>query len=199
LPLRLPSRFALTLLSAALLSACNENGDSGITVDVTPPTITISNASLINGVVLAAPSSGTPVSFTIAAAGRIRAADNAGAVTLSVLDVVGLEKTQVILAADGTLSANNVLPSTPVGRGYVTLRARDASGNQADSRVYFDISPSTDVAAISAAPGERMVRKLTVMDSVRSAVLELPVGSVGLSGSAVLAGHEVTVTLDVTA
>ena len=199
MPLHLPSRFALTLLAAALLSACNENGDDGSVADTAKPVITINNATLGNGVVLAAPASGTPVSFTISAAGRIKATDNSGAVTLSVLDVVGLEKSQVTLAADGLLTATNVLPATPVGRGYVTLRAKDASGNTVDSRVYFDINPSTDVAALSAAPGERVVRKLTVMDAVRSAVLEIPAGVVGLSGTAVLAGNEVTVTLDLTA
>ena len=198
MPLHLPSRFALTLLAAALLSACNGNNDDGATLDITKPVITINNATLVNGVVLAAPASGTPVSFTISAAGRITATDNSGAATLSVLDVVGLDKSQVTLAADGLLTATNVLPATPVGRGYVTLRAKDASGNTTDTRVYFDISPATDVAAMNTAPGESVVRKLTVMDSVRSAVLEIPAGVVGLSGTAVLAGNEVTVTLDLT-
>jgi hypothetical protein len=73
--------FALTVLAAAL-SACNQNDDDPTALpDSAKPVIVVTNASLINGLILDATQ---PQSLIISPAGRIKATDNSGKVSLSV-------------------------------------------------------------------------------------------------------------------
>jgi hypothetical protein len=196
--------FALTVLAAAV-SACNQSNHdttppSIINIvpvkisDTTKPVLNISNASLVMGVIL--PNNATPSSFVIAPKGRITATDNNGTATLSVRNVVGLSAEQVQLAADGTLSAINILPTQAIGRGSVVVRATDASGNFSDSTVYFDISPSLSSTQATITPTQSHSFKFAVMPNVTSASVSVPNNVTGVSGQANLVGNEVVITLN---
>lgn len=196
--------FALTVLAAAL-SACNQSNNdttppSIINIvpvkisDTTKPVLNISNASLVMGVIL--PNNATPSSFVIAPKGRITATDNNGTATLSVRQVVGLSAEQVQLAADGTLSAINILPTQAIGRGSVVVRATDASGNFTDSSVYFDISPNLSSTQATLGVGQSHTFNFAIMPNITSASVAMPNNVMGVSGQAYLAGNEVVITLN---
>jgi hypothetical protein len=185
--------FALTVLAAAL-SACNQNDHDTTPPDITKPTLTITNASLVMGVIL--PNSATPSSFVIAPKGRITATDNNGTAILSVRNVVGLSAEQVQLATDGTLSAINILPTQAIGRGSVVVRATDTSGNFTDSTVYFDISPNLSSTQATLGVGQSHTFNFAIMPNVTSASVSIPNNVTGVSGQAYLAGNEVVITLN---
>lgn len=187
------SRIALTAMTVSLLLACNENSSDPISQpDMTKPVISVTNSSLVNGVVLDATK---PVSFTISPAGRIKATDNSGNVSLTVLDVVGLSKSQVALQTDGALVANNITSSTPIGRGYVLLQAKDATGNVTTQKVYFDISPVNTAATLTLTSKQSISPVFKMMENIRSAVLEMPT-TTGVSASVVLADNLLTVNVN---
>jgi hypothetical protein len=179
------------LLSVALLNGCNQN-DNDVQIDTTKPVIIITDASLVMGVVT---DSTSPVSFTIADKGRIKAVDDSGSVSLSVADVEGLSKAQVTLATDGTLTANNILATVPIGRGYVVIRATDSSGNYTDNNVYFDISPATTSTQANIAVGQSLTLRFPVMANSQQASVTLPTNPAGVSAVTNLAGNELSVTL----
>ena len=196
--------FALTVLAAAV-SACNQSNHdttppSIINIvpvkisDTTKPVLNISNASLVMGVIL--PNNATPSSFVIAPKGRITATDNNGIATLSVRNVVGLSAEQVQLAADGTLSAINILPTQAIGRGFVVVRATDTSGNFTDSTVYFDISPNLSSTQATLGVGQSHTFNFAIMPNITSASVAMPNNVMGVSGQAYLAGNEVVITLN---
>ncbi len=192
------ARFLVLLLLAAVLAGCNSNNTDAAAPDTSKPTLTLSNPSLVTGVVLAAPTSGTAVGFTIADTGRILAADNSGSYTLSLLQAVGLAKNQLTLDASGRLTAHNILPSNAIGRGRAVIRATDAAGNYADTTVYFDISPAPVAVTGSVTQGQAVELRFPISDAVVSATLSLPSTSAGVTGTAVLIGHEVVVTFNTT-
>jgi hypothetical protein len=199
MPVLHSARLPLSLLLAgALLTGCNSNHTDGSTPDTTKPTLTLNNPALITGVVLAAPGSGTPVSFTIADSGRIVASDNSGSYTLSVVEAVGLATGQLTLDGTGKLTAHDILPGNAIGRGHVVIRATDAAGNHSDTTVYFDISPAPVAATGSVTQGQALELRFPVSDAVASATLSLPGAPAGVTGNAVLAGHEVVVTFNTT-
>lgn len=196
--------FSLTVLAAAV-SACNQSNHdttppSIINIvpvkisDTTKPVLNISNASLVMGVIL--PNNATPSSFVIAPKGRITATDNNGTATLSVRQVVGLSAEQVQLAADGTLSAINILPTQAIGRGSVVVRATDASGNFSDSTVYFDISPNLSSTQATLGAGQSHTFNFAIMPNVTSASVSVQNNVTGVSGQANLVGNEVVITLN---
>ncbi len=204
LPLKLLNSSAF-LLAIALLAGCNQSNHdttppSIINIvpvkisDTTKPVLNISNASLVMGVIL--PNNATPSSFVIAPKGRITATDNNGTATLSVRQVVGLSAEQVQLAADGTLSAINILPTQAIGRGYVVVRATDSSGNYTDSKVYFDISPSTASTQANVTVGQSLTLQFPVMANSQQANVSLPTNPTGISGVANLAGNELIVSFN---
>jgi hypothetical protein len=186
------------LLAGVMLTGCNSNSTDGAIPDTTKPALTLNNPALVTGIVLAAPGSGTPVSFTIADTGRILATDNSGSYTLSVLQVVGLTAGQLTLDATGKLTAHDILPGNAIGRGHAVIRATDAAGNHSDITVYFDISPATVAAAGSVTQGQTVELRFPVSDAVASATLNLPGAPAGVTGTAVLVGHEVVVTFNTT-
>lgn len=192
------ARFPVSLLLAAVLAGCNSNNTDAAAPDTSKPTLTLSNPSLVTGVVLAAPTSGTAVGFTIADTGRILAADNSGSYTLSLLQAVGLAKNQLTLDATGKLTAHNILPSNAIGRGRAVIRATDAAGNYADTSVYFDISPAPVAVTGSVTQGQAVELRFPISDAVVSATLSLPSTPAGVTGTAVLIGHEVVVTFNTT-
>lgn len=190
--IKISSRIALTAMTVSLLLACNENSSDPISQpDITKPVISVANYSLVNGVVLDATK---PVSFTISPVGRIKATDNSGNVNLTVLDVVGLSKSQVVLQADGALVAKNITSTTLIGRGYVLLQAKDATGNMTTQKVYFDINPANSAAALTLTPEKSISSVFKVMENIRSAVLEMPT-TTGVSASVVLADNLLTVNV----
>jgi hypothetical protein len=204
LPLKLLNSSAF-LLAIALLAGCNQSNHdttppSIINIvpvkisDTTKPVLNISNASLVMGVIL--PNNATPSSFVIAPKGRITATDNNGTATLSVRQVVGLSAEQVQLAADGTLSAINILPTQAIGRGYVVVRATDSSGNYTDSKVYFDILPSTASTQANVTVGQSLTLQFPVMANSQQANVSLPTNPTGISGVANLAGNELIVSFN---
>ena len=179
---------------AAALSACNQNDHDVVTPDTIKPTLTITNASLVMGVIL--PSSATSSSFVIAPKGRITATDNNGTAALSLLKVVGLTAEQVQLAADGTITATNILPTQAIGRGYVVVRATDTSGNFSDSTLYFDISPNVSRTQPALSVGQSHTFSFAIMPNITSASVSLPSNAAGVSGQANLVGNEVVITLN---
>ena len=192
------AHFPVSLLLAAVLAGCNSNNTDAAAPDTSKPTLTLSNPSLVTGVVLAAPTSGTAVGFTIADTGRILAADNSGSYTLSLLQAVGLAKNQLTLDASGRLTAHNILPSNAIGRGRAVIRATDAAGNYTDTTVYFDISPAPVAVTGSVTQGQAVELRFPISDAVVSATLSLPSTPAGVTGTAVLIGHEVVVTFNTT-
>ena len=191
LPLKL-SDFCTVLLSVVVLAGCNQN-DHDVQSDKTKPTISITNPSLVMGVVL---DNVNAVSFTIANSGRVKATDNSGSVILSIADVVGLNKTQVQLAVDGTLTANNILSTAAVGRGYVVIRATDSSGNYTDSKVYFDISPAIASTQANVTVGQSLTLHFPVMANSQQAIVSLPTNITGISSVANLVGNELVATFN---
>lgn len=192
------AHFPISLLLAAVLAGCNSNSTDASSPDTSKPTLTLSNPSLVTGVVLAAPSSGTAVGFTIADTGRILAADNSGSYTLSLVQAVGLTIGQLNLDATGKLTAHNILPSNAIGRGHAVIRATDAAGNYTDTTVYFDISPAPVAVTGSVTQGQALELRFPISDAVVSAALNLPSAPAGVTGTAVLIGHEVVVTINTT-
>lgn len=180
------------LVSVVLLAGCNQN-DHDVQSDKTKPIFSVTNPSLVMGVVL---DSTNPVSFAIADNGRIKVTDNSGSVSLSIVDVVGLNKTQVHLTANGTLTANNILATNAIGRGYVVLRATDSSGNFTDSKVFFDISPATVSTKANVTIGQSLTLHFPVMENSQQSNISLPSNLAGISGVAILAGNELTITFN---
>jgi hypothetical protein len=192
------AHFPVSLLLAAVLAGCNSNNTDAAAPDTSKPTLTLSNPLLVTGVVLAAPSSGTAVGFTIADTGRVLAADNSGSYTLSLVQAVGLATNQLTLDATGKLTAHDILPSNAIGRGHAVIRATDAAGNYADTTVYFDISPAPVAVTGSVTQGQALELRFPISDAVVSATISLPSAPAGVTGTAVLIGHEVVVTLNTT-
>lgn len=190
--------FSVLLMLAVVLAGCNSNNTDAAAPDISKPTLTLSNPSLVTGVVLAAPSSGTAVGFTIADTGRILAADNSGSYTLSLVQAVGLATGQLTLDAAGKLTAHNILPSNAIGRGHAVIRATDVAGNYADTTIYFDISPAPVAVTGSVTQGQAVELRFPISDAVVSATLSLPSTPAGVTGTAVLIGHEVVVTFKTT-
>ncbi|MCB1658571.1 MAG: hypothetical protein KDI39_10110, partial [Pseudomonadales bacterium] len=185
--------FVLTALAAAL-SACNQNDDDPTAQpDSAKPVIVVSNPTLINGIILDATQ---PQSLTISPAGRINATDNSGKVSLSIQDVVGLSKSQMVLRANGELIANNITATTAIGRGFVVVRATDGSGNSADSTVYFDISPTASSTQATIKPTQSHSFSFAVMPNIVSASVSMPSNATGVSGQANLVGNNVEITLN---
>lgn len=192
------AHFSVSLMLAVVLAGCNSNNTDAIAPDTSKPTLTLSNPSLVTGVVLAAPSSGTAVGFTIADTGRILAADNSGSYTLSLVQAVGLATNQLTLDVTGKLTAHNIQPSNDIGRGHAVIRATDAAGNYADTTIYFDISPAPVAVTGSVTQGQALELRFPISDAVVSATLSLPSAPAGVTGTAVLIGHEVVVTINTT-
>jgi hypothetical protein len=192
------AHFSVSLMLAVVLAGCNSNNTDVAAPDTSKPTLTLSNPSLVTGVVLAAPSSGTAVGFTIADTGRILAADNSGSYTLSLVQAIGLATGQLTLDAAGKLTAHNILPSNAIGRGHAVIRATDAAGNYADTTVYFDISPAPVAVTGSVTQGQAVELRFPISDAVVSATLSLLSAPAGVTGTAVLIGHEVVVTINTT-
>lgn len=180
------------LMSVALLAGCNEN-DHDVQADKTKPVISVTNPSLVMGVVL---DSTTPVSFTIADKNRIKATDNSGSVSLSVVDVVGLSKAQISLATDGSLTASNILASAAIGRGYVLVRATDNSGNYMDNKVYFDISPATARTQADVIVGQSLTLRFPLMANSEQASVSLSTNIAGVSSVTNLVGNELSITFN---
>jgi len=110
--------------------------------------------------------------------------------------VVGLNKSQIVLRPDGELIANNITAATPIGRGYVVVRATDASGNFTDSTVYFDISPNLSSTQATLGVGQSHTFNFAIMPNITSASVAMPNNVMGVSGQAYLAGNEVVITLN---
>lgn len=185
---------ATLALLAAALSACNQNDLDIAQPDTTKPVITLNQPQLITGVQLSAI---TPVSFVIADVGRLSAIDNSGNATLSVVDVVGLLPSQITLAANGVLSANNITSTAAIGRGYVDVQALDSSNNSSRQRVYFDISPVLTATQANVVQGQSVSLRLPVMVNTQGASVVVDSAS-GVSGTAHLEGNEVVVNLSAT-
>lgn len=185
-------KYCAVLMSVALLAGCNKN-DHDVKADKTKPVISVTNPSLVMGVVL---DSTNPVSFTIADKNLIKATDNSGSVSLSVVDIVGLSKAQISLATDGTLTASNILATAAIGRGYVLVRATDSSGNYTDNKVYFDISPAMASTQANITVGQSLTLQFPVMANSQQVSVSLPTNPAGVSGVANLVGNELVVTFN---
>ena len=170
-------RSLLSLIILTSLNACNENSnDPTSSADTTKPTITVGNEWIgIIQLPTEAEESGSP--FIDFSDYKITARDNSGHVTLSIVEVKGLNKSQVTLNPDNSISFHGISHSTNLGVGYIYLRATDKSGNYAEKL------------------GKTTTVKYSVMPDIDQVEITQPPKSTGISTSAYLANNELFISI----
>lgn len=190
-------RSLLSLIIIISLSACNENSNDPIgasAVDTTKPTITLKNEWI--GFIQLPPEvaeNGSP--FIDFSDYKITAHDNSGYVTLSIIDVKGLNKSQVTLNPDNSIAFHDISHSTNLGIGYVHLRATDNSGNYTENSLLFGIAATELRFPKDVALGKTTTVKYSVMPEIDQVEITQPLKSTGISTSAYLANNELFISI----
>lgn len=188
-------RSLLSLIILTSLNACNENSnDPTSSADTTKPTITVGNEWIgIIQLPTEAEESGSP--FIDFSDYKITARDNSGHVTLSIVEVKGLNKSQVTLNPDNSISFHGISHSTNLGVGYIYLRATDNSGNYAENSIFFGIAASELRIPTDIKLGKTTTVKYSVMPDIDQVEITQPPKSTGISTSAYLANNELFISI----
>ena len=177
----------------ASLNACNENSHDPIrSADTTKPKLILPN-DLFAGFIFP-PLDETSISVTPLPESKITANDDTGIAILSITKVMGLNKSQVSVSPDNTISFNHIIANTPAGIGHITLRATDQSGNYSESEIFFGIVPNIVNTPINIKKGESTTIKYPVMPNIDTVSITQPTYASGISASAYLANSELFIT-----
>jgi hypothetical protein len=185
----------LYLIILTSLNACNENSNDPIrSADTTKPTITIGNKNFIEFIQVPLEEAGA-ISFGPFRDNKITAQDDSGNVTLSIVDVRGLDKSHIKLNPDNSLSFHNISHDTNLGFSHLTLRATDNSGNYTDSELFFAIAASELRIPTDIKLGKTTTVKYSVMPDIDQVEITQPLKSTGISTSAYLANNELFISI----
>lgn len=185
----------LSFIIITSLSACNENSSDPIgAADTTKPKITLENKSFIGFFQLPLKEDGS-INLGPFSDNKITAQDDSGSVTLSIVDVKGLDKSQVTLNPDNSISFHQISHDTNLGVGFVTLRATDNSGNYTNDYLLFGIAASELRIPIDIRLGKTTIIKYSVMPDIDQVEITQPTKSTGISTSAYLANNELFITI----
>ena len=188
-------RRLVSLIIITSLSACNESSSSPTQLaDTTKPTITVENKNFIDFIQLPLNEAGF-VSFGPFNDTKITAQDDSGIVNLSIVDVKGLDKSQVTLNSDNSISFNKISHSTNLGIGIITLRAIDKSANYTDSEVFFAVTTSEMQTPKDITLGKTTTIKYFIMPDIDQVEITQPLKSTGISTSAYLANNELFINI----
>ncbi|MBH1971110.1 hypothetical protein FK216_07790 [Moraxellaceae bacterium AER2_44_116] len=189
-------RCLLSLIIITSLTACNENSSDPIgasAADTTKPQIRFIDEAFA-GFIKPPLTGEVAISVTPFPENKITANDDSGTAILAITKVTGLNKSQVSISSDNTISFNNITANTPVGVGHITLRATDKSGNFSENEMFFSILPNIVQTPINIKKGESITIKYSVLPNIDSVLITQPIHASGISASAYLANSELFIT-----